>query len=90
MLLITRNITNEIKLKRCTYVATDTKTYKYSPFLEKIKHSFQIQDEDIVSRKGDWSGNPAKSKDFSIVFDYYVGGMLDLAKNDLCTLTLIG
>ena len=41
----------------------------------------------IVSRKGTWSGNPAKSKDFSIVFDYYVGGMLDLAKND-CAFSL--
>ena len=39
------------------------------------------------SRKGDWSGNLAKSKDLSIVSDYYVGGMLDLAKND-CSLSL--
>ena len=43
--------------------------------------------ETMVIRKGDWSGNPAKSKDFSIVFDYYVGGMLDFAKND-CALSL--
>ena len=34
-----------------------------------------------------WSGNPATSKDLSIVFDNYVGGMLDLAKND-CVLSL--
>ena len=33
-----------------------------------------------------WFGMLAKSKDFSIVFDNYVGGILDLAKND-CTLT---
>ena len=30
-----------------------------------------------------WAGNPAKSKDFSIiVFDYYMGGMLELVKNE--------
>ena len=33
-----------------------------------------------------WSGNQAKSKDFSIVFDYYVGGMSELAKNDCARL----
>ena len=43
--------------------------------------------DSIKHRKGDWSGNPAKSKDFSIVFDYYVGRMLDLAKYD-CALSL--
>ena len=34
-----------------------------------------------------WPGNSAKSRDFSVVFNNYVGGMLDLAKND-CALSL--
>ena len=32
--------------------------------------------------------NLAKSKNFSIVFDYYVGSMLELAKNDCARLLL--
>ena len=34
-----------------------------------------------------WSGNPATSKDVSIVFDNHLGGMLNIAKND-CALLL--
>ena len=48
----------------------------YSPIYYPNRNGFtQII---VILRK--WSGNPAKSKDFSIVFDYHVGSMLELAK----------